>query len=133
MHPTAPDARYVLIDLRAAILTDQPQQTDPPRYWAQSAARWRQQQNDTRLRRFIGGSPAAVVIKLIVVSFIVGALLMWLDIRPADVFRELSDMIDRVWAVSFRSLRDFGNYIVAGAAIVIPVWLVLRLLSYRGR
>ena len=114
-------------------MTDQPQPTEPPRYWAQSAARWRQQQSETPLRRFLGGSPAAVLVKLVVVSFIVGALLMWLDIRPADVFSELSGLFDRLWALGFRSIRDFGNYIVAGAAIVIPVWVVLRLLSYRGR
>ena len=27
----------------------------------------------------------------------------------------------------------FGDYIAAGAAIVVPVWLVIRLLSFRGR
>ena len=114
-------------------MTDERPQPEPPRYWAQSAARWRQQQDDTPLRRFLGGSPAAVVFKLVVVSFIVGALLMWLNIRPADVFEQLAVLADRLWALGFRSIRDFGNYIVAGAAIVIPVWLVLRLLSFRGR
>lgn len=85
------------------------------------------------MRRFIGGPPIAVAIKLAIVSLLVGALLVWLDIRPADVFREVSDLFDRLWAMGFRSIRDFGNYMVAGAAIVVPVWLVLRLLSYRGR
>jgi hypothetical protein len=110
-----------------------PNPTDPPRYWAQSTARWRQQQDNTALRRFLGGSPAAVVFKLVVVSFLVGALLMWLNIRPADVFAELTDLANRLWALGFRSLQDFGDYIMAGAAIVIPVWLVLRLLSFRAR
>ncbi len=114
-------------------MTDHPPQTEPPRYWAQSTARWRQQQDETPVRRFLGGSPAAVLVRLVIVSFLVGALLMWLDIRPADVFDELSSLLNRLYALGFRSMRDFGNYIVAGAAIVIPVWLILRLLSYRGR
>ncbi len=114
-------------------MSDQHPPTEPPRYWAQSAARWRQQQENTPLRRFLGGSPLAVVFKLVVVSFLVGALLMWLNIRPADVFAELTDLLDRLWSLGFRSLRDFGDYIVAGAAIVIPVWLILRVLSFRGR
>ena len=109
------------------------QQTEPPRYWAQSTARWRQQQEDTPFRRFLGGSPLTVLIRLALVSILVGALLMWLDIRPADVFDQLSDLISRVWAISFQSLHDLGNYIVAGAAIVVPLWLILRLLSFRGR
>ena len=52
---------------------------------------------------------------------------------PAEVFQQLADLADRLWALGFRSLRDLGDYIVAGAAIVVPVWLILRLLSYRGR
>ena len=114
-------------------MTDHHPQPEPPRYWAQSAARWRREQADTPLRRFLGGSPGAVAVKLVLVSFIVGALLMWLNISPADVFDELSALVGRLYALGFRSLRDFGTYIVAGAAIVIPVWLVIRLLSYRGR
>ena len=109
-------------------------QSEPPPYWTQSApaARW-QQQNGTTLRRFLGGSPAAVVLKLVLVSFVVGALLMWLHITPADVFAEMSALVERLYNLGFQSLRDFGTYIVAGAAIVVPVWLVIRLLSFRGR
>ena len=114
-------------------LTERPPQPEPPHYWSRSAAsRW-QAQDVSHVHRFLGGSPLAVLVKLIVVSLIVGALLMWLNIRPADVFRMLEEMIDRLWALGFASFREFGTYIAAGAAIVIPVWLILRLLSYRGR
>ena len=71
--------------------------------------------------------------KLILVSLIVGALLMWLHITPADVFEELASLVGRLYNLGFQSLRDFGTYIVAGAVIVVPVWLVIRLLSFRGR
>ena len=114
-------------------MIDQPQQTEPPRYWAQSTARWRQQQSDTPMRRFLGGSPVAVLLRLVLVSILVGALLMWLDIRPAEVFEQLAEVARRLWALGFQSIRDLGNYIVAGAAIVVPLWRILRLLSWRGR
>ena len=115
-------------------MTDHPPRTEPPHYWAKSAtdARWGQP-DASPVRRFLGGSPFAVVLKLAIVSLLVGALLVWLDIRPVDVFRELSDMLDRLWALGFRSVREFGNYMIAGAIIVVPVWFILRLLSYRGR
>ena len=108
--------------------------TEPPPYWTQSApaARW-QEQNATTLRRFIGGSPMAVLVKLILVSLVVGALLMWLHITPADVYAEMSAVITRLYNLGFRSLQDFGTYILAGAVIVVPVWLIIRLLSFRGR
>ena len=110
------------------------QPSEPPPYWTQSApaARWRDQ-NASALHRFLGGTPLGVAVKLLVVSFIVGALLMWLHISPADVIEEMGDLLNRLYALGFRSLRDFGTYLAAGAVIVLPVWLVLRLLSYRGR
>ena len=116
------------------LVTERPQRTEQPPYWTQSepAARWRDQ-HASPLRRFIGGSPVAVAIKLVVTSLIVGALLMWLRIRPADVFAELGVLFDQLWTLGFRSLQDVGTYLVAGAAIVLPVWLLLRVLSYRGR
>ena len=113
---------------------DRPPHSDPPPYWTQSApaARW-QDQNASALRRFIGGSPLAVAAKLVIVSFIVGALLMWLHISPADVFQEIVDLFDRLYLLGFRSIRDFGTYLFAGAVIVLPVWLIIRLLSFKGR
>ena len=118
-------------------MTEQPQPTEPPRYWTRSApaAGWNRngRRDESGLRRFLGGAPLVVVVRLALVSLIVGALLMWLDIHPADVYRELSDVLDRLWALGFRSIANFGSYIVAGAVIVIPVWLILRLFSFRGR
>lgn len=114
-------------------MTDQRPQTEPPRYWTQSTSASRWQQDASPVRRFLGGSPLGVLLKLAIVSLIVGALLVWLDIRPTEVFREFGALLDRLWALGFRSVREFGDYMLAGAAIVIPVWLVLRLLSYRGR
>ena len=116
------------------VVTERPPRSEQPPYWTQSepAARWRDQ-HASPVRRFIGGSPLTVAVKLVVVSLIVGALLMWLHISPADVFAELVELGNQLWALGFRSLRDFGTYLVAGAAIVLPVWLLLRVLSYRGR
>lgn len=115
-------------------MTDNPRETDQPRFWSQSApsARW-QRENESALHRFLGGSPLSVILRLALISFGVGALLMWLRISPAEVFAELSALFDQIWTFGFRSLHDFGNYLFAGAAIVVPVWLLIRLLSYRGR
>ena len=116
-------------------MTEQP--TDPPRYWTRSAptAGWgpKRARDEPTLHRFLGGAPLVVAARLAVVSLIVGALLMWLNIRPDDVYGEIVALLDSVWALGFRSLRDFGTYLVAGAVIVVPVWLVLRLFGYRGR
>lgn len=105
-----------------------------PRFWTQppSSAAWTRPESSS-FRRFIGGSPTAVLLKLVTVSFIVGALLMWLRISPADVLAEIQTLTQQLWTYGFRSLHDFGGYLMAGAVVVVPTWLVIRILSYRGR
>ncbi len=98
--------------------------------WETPRDRWRRGP-DRPLHRFLGGSPLAVLVKLVVVSLLVGVLLMWLNVRPFDVLGILSDLAVRVWALGIDGLREFGSYIVAGAAIVVPLWLLSRVLSYR--
>ncbi len=94
--------------------------TDAPR-WTRSSP----------VDQFLGGSPAAVFMKLLFVSLIVGALMMWLGLRPADLVTGLMRLADRIWALGFDAVREVGDYIVAGAMVVIPVWLILRLLNLR--
>lgn len=82
--------------------------------------------------RLLGGPPVAVAVRLLFVSIVVGALLMWLRIEPFDLFRALARLADRLWAEGFAALGQVGTTLVAGAAVVLPVWLVLRLLSLGG-
>ena len=87
---------------------------------------------ETALNRFLGGSPGGVFLRLLFVSLIAGAFLMWLDIRPVDIFRGITDLVNRIWGLGFDAIREIANYILAGAAIVVPVWLVLRLMNVRN-
>lgn len=91
---------------------------------------WRHE--ETALNRFLGGSPGGVFLRLLFVSLIVGALLMWLDIRPSDIFHGLVQFINGIWARGFDAIREIADYIIAGAVIVIPIWLVLRLMNMRS-
>jgi len=105
-----------------------------PSPWASSAGpnalRW--YRPETPLTRFLGGSPVNVVLKLFFLSLIVGALLMWLDIRPIDVVQGVVNFVQRIWALGFDALREMGDYLVAGAMIVVPLWFIARLLSVRA-
>jgi len=81
------------------------------------------------LVRFLGGSPGAVLVRLLLMSLVVGALLVWLDIRPYEVFRAFERFFQRIWLMGFDAVRELATYIVAGALIVVPVWVVLRLMN----
>lgn len=93
--------------------------------------RW-QRSSETSLNRFLGGSPLHVALRLFALSLVVGALLMWLDIRPADVIAGVVHFVHRIWAMGFDALRQLGDYLIAGALIVVPIWFILRLLNFRG-
>jgi hypothetical protein len=82
---------------------------------------------------FLGGTPLNVAVRLFFVSLVVGALLMWLDIRPMDIIRGIQAFFDRIYRLGFDAVRELASYVVAGAAIVIPAWFVLRLLNMGGR
>ncbi|HKH80138.1 MAG TPA: DUF6460 domain-containing protein [Methylovirgula sp.] len=108
-------------------------ETKPASAWSSprtpSAARWHRP--ETPLARFLGGTPLNVALRLFFLSLIVGALLMWLDIRPADIVQGAVRFVHRVWSLGFDALRDMGDYLVAGAMIVVPLWLIARLLNMR--
>ncbi len=86
---------------------------------------------DSAIQRFLGGSPTSVFIRLFFISMIVGALLMWLDIRPLDIFRAMDRLIQRLWNLGFDAIREIIEYVLAGAVIVVPIWLIARLLGQR--
>ncbi|WEX08955.1 DUF6460 domain-containing protein [Chelativorans sp. AA-79] len=83
------------------------------------------------LTRFLGDSPLRVAIKLLVVSLIVGFVMSVFDWTPWDVYHGLRETILRIWNMGWAAIGDFFGYIVLGAVIVIPAFLVLRLLSLR--
>lgn len=89
--------------------------------------------SNNALENFLGGSPLNVAVRLFFISLVVGALLMWLDIKPIDIIRGVQAFFDRIYRLGFDAVRELASYVLAGAAIVIPAWFVLRLLNVGGR
>jgi len=86
---------------------------------------------DNTVTRFLGGSPVAVLFRLFLVSVIVGAFLMLLDIRPAMLLHTIQRLIRRIVSLGLDAVLELGEYFIAGALLVLPVWLVIRLLNWR--
>ena len=82
-------------------------------------------------RRLLGGPPLTVLIRLAFVSLVVGALLMWLRLEPLDLVWDAVRTVEQLWAMGYAALGEIGRYVLAGAVIVIPVWLITRLFSIR--
>jgi hypothetical protein len=69
----------------------------------------------------------ATVVKLVVASILVGAAMAYLDIQPLQVWRWLADKVGDVAA----NIRHYASravtYLLLGAVVVVPVWLVFYL------
>ena len=83
------------------------------------------------LHQIFGGAPVPVIVRLALVSILVGAGMMWLDIHPWDLVDDVERSLYHLWATGFIGLNRLGAYLVTGGIIVIPVWVVLRVLSFR--
>ncbi len=79
--------------------------------------------------RFVGGSPIAVALRLIVVSLVVGFLLDAFGLEPAALFQDVVRMARRIVENGFSDLRQIGRIMLTGAIVVVPVWIILRLLD----
>jgi hypothetical protein len=83
------------------------------------------------IERFLGDSPLRVFLKLLVLSFIVGIVMAAFDWTPWDIYVGVRNFILRIWNMGFAALGRFGEYILIGAVVVIPFFVILRILSYR--
>ena len=79
--------------------------------------------------RFFGGPPLWVIIRLIVLSLVVGIVLSVLGIDPIELWYMARNLAYDIWYMGFDALGDVGGYLVVGAIIVVPIWLILRLLK----
>ncbi|MDR3494641.1 MAG: DUF6460 domain-containing protein [Ancalomicrobiaceae bacterium] len=87
------------------------------------------------IERFVGGSPGRVVLRLVVLSIVIGFILAAFDLDPAALLRRiiasLSHFVEYIAHFGLGTLVQLGTYLLYGAVIVIPIWLISRLLSYR--
>jgi hypothetical protein len=86
----------------------------------------------SNLQRFMGGSPGAVLVKLVFLSLIVGAFLAFLGLTPFALFDRLAQAFRSIFGLGFDALRDIGRWVLYGAVIVVPLWLLSRLLGGGG-
>jgi hypothetical protein len=89
--------------------------------------------NDVTTKIF-GGSPLAVLGRLILVSILVGVILSALGLDPFDIIHSLERLVRHIWNMGFDAVRWLWRYFLLGAVIVVPVWIVMRIVNApRGR
>ncbi len=87
--------------------------------------------SETRVAGFIGGSLAGVLLRLVVVSFVVGLILAMFGFDPESIYESAARAVRRLIDFGLTDFRHFGRILLTGAMVVVPVWLLLRLLDSR--
>ena len=90
--------------------------------------------SENQVARWVGGSPLGVLVRLILVSILVGVILSALGLDPFDIIHSVERLIRSIWNMGFDAIRWVWRYFLLGAIVVIPIWLIVRLMgSAQGR
>ena len=79
--------------------------------------------------RFFGGSPIGVLVRLAIISLIVGIVLATLGLDPTNIW----ESVGRAFRSAFENIGDVfrwsWRYFLLGAIVVFPIWLIFRIIS----
>ena len=81
------------------------------------------------LTRVFGGSPLAVLGRLILISILVGVILAALGLDPWNILRSVERLLRSIWEMGFDAFWWLWRYFLLGAVVVIPIWLIMRMVN----
>lgn len=84
-------------------------------------------------RSIFGGNPAGVILRLILLSIAVGIVLSVLGITPQNFLERLNTIVTNIYELGFGAVESILGYLLLGAMVVVPIWLVIRLAGSRKR
>jgi hypothetical protein len=89
------------------------------------------------IARITGGSPLRTLVWLVVMSIVVGFVLETIGLDPFRFVRGLVANFDRfvdwVTHLGVDAVMSLLRYLIWGAVVVVPIWLIMRLTGSRGR
>lgn len=83
------------------------------------------------LERFFGGHPLSVLLKLAFISLLVGFVMSVFGVNVQGVIRGAIEVLRETLRDGAGLFRNLGGYVITGAALVVPIWLVIRLSKAR--
>jgi hypothetical protein len=74
------------------------------------------------------------IIKLVLFSFVIGLLLSFFDIDPAELLKNFGATAEKIFEIVADIIEWGVKYVLLGAVVVIPIWLVIFAIGkLRGR
>src|SRR5215469_1462850 len=83
---------------------------------------------NTYLNRFFGGPALLVKIRLNLLSILIGVILEVIGLDPWNIIESLKRLVLHIWDMGFDAVRWLWRYLLLGAAVVVPIWLVVRVM-----
>jgi hypothetical protein len=80
-------------------------------------------------RQFFGDSVSGTIIRLILLSIVVGIVFSALGITPFNIVERLQLLIRRIADLGFDAFHWAFNYFLLGAVVVVPIWFIMRLMK----
>jgi hypothetical protein len=68
-----------------------------------------------------------VIFRLVLLSILIGVILEVLGLDPWNILASLRSLLLRIWDMGFDAIRWLWRYLLLGAALVVPIWLLIRL------
>ncbi|MCK5444859.1 MAG: hypothetical protein KAI73_04500 [Rhodospirillaceae bacterium] len=65
------------------------------------------------------------VLKLIVVSLLIGMVLAFFDAKPEELLASLGETVQSIFRVLVSLVEWMVPYILLGAVVVIPIWVII--------
>lgn len=86
-----------------------------------------------RMNQFLGDTPLRVAVRLLALSFIVGLVLSVIGLHPFEIIQWIERLVRRIYEMGFDVIREAFNYLILGAIIVVPIFLIMRLMKVSNR
>ena len=87
---------------------------------------------NAKFTNFLGGSPAGVALRLALLSFLVGLFMVTFGFQPEDIIDGIVRAVSHLVEYGLADLHHVWRVLATGALIVVPLWLLSRLLNTRS-
>lgn len=81
----------------------------------------------------LGGSVPAVLVRLVLLSLVVGITLTWFGITPDNLFDQINALLRWLYELGFGWIESAFKYLILGAMVVVPIWLITRLVHVMNK
>lgn len=74
-----------------------------------------------------GGNPLGVILRLALISIVVGIVMKALGIDLGNFFERINELLRNIYGLGFGAIEWVLEYLLLGALVVVPIWIVARL------